>query len=128
MALRQALRRTLTDRPCASIFSIRANASTTGAARASEFVVVAVHRRPEADRALVDAGVIRAVSVPPRGRRPGLNFAGWARKLTGKPSITVGSVGLQAEFIGPLLRGESAPKASLDELADFDAWSLAVLG
>ena len=28
-----------------------------------------------------------------------LNFAGWARKLTGKPTITVGSVGLSGEFI-----------------------------
>jgi len=28
-----------------------------------------------------------------------LNLAGWARKITGKPSITVGSVGLDAEFI-----------------------------
>lgn len=28
-----------------------------------------------------------------------LNLAGWARKLTGKPSITVGSVGLNADFL-----------------------------
>jgi len=28
-----------------------------------------------------------------------LNFAGWAKKLTGKPSITVGSVGLSGEFV-----------------------------
>ena len=28
-----------------------------------------------------------------------LNLAGWAKKITGKPSITVGSVGLDAEFI-----------------------------
>lgn len=28
-----------------------------------------------------------------------LNLAGWARKLTGKPAITVGSVGLNADFL-----------------------------
>ena len=28
-----------------------------------------------------------------------LNFAGWAKKLTGKATITVGSVGLSGEFI-----------------------------
>ena len=44
-----------------------------------------------------------------------LNFAGWAKKLTGKPSITVGSVGLSTEFTGSF-RGEGAKPASLDEL------------
>lgn len=29
-----------------------------------------------------------------------LNLAGWTKKLTGKPSITVGSVGLNSEFLG----------------------------
>ncbi len=28
-----------------------------------------------------------------------LNLAGWTKKLTGKPSITVGSVGLNSEFV-----------------------------
>ncbi len=28
-----------------------------------------------------------------------LNFAGWAKKLTGKPTITVGSIGLSTEFV-----------------------------
>ena len=54
-----------------------------------------------------------------------LNFAGWAKKLTGKPTITVGSVGLTGEFIASL-GGESSKPASLDELmrrmdrGDFD--------
>jgi 2,4-dienoyl-CoA reductase-like NADH-dependent reductase (Old Yellow Enzyme family) len=54
-----------------------------------------------------------------------LNFAGWAKKLTGKPTITVGSVGLSGEFIGAFM-GESSKPASLDELlrrldrGDFD--------
>lgn len=30
----------------------------------------------------------------------GLNFAGWANKLTGAPTISVGSVGLSSEFLG----------------------------
>ena len=47
-----------------------------------------------------------------------LNLAGWAKKLTGKPTITVGSVGLNADFLPQ--PGEtafrSAEPASLDEL------------
>lgn len=54
-----------------------------------------------------------------------LNFAGWAKKLTGLPTITVGSVGLSGEFIAAF-GGESSKPASLDELlrrfdrGDFD--------
>jgi len=54
-----------------------------------------------------------------------LNFAGWAKKLIGKPTITVGSVGLSGEFIAAF-GGESSKPASLDELlrrldrGDFD--------
>ncbi|WP_411819198.1 NADH:flavin oxidoreductase [Hyphococcus formosus] len=44
-----------------------------------------------------------------------LNFAGWAKKLTGKPTISVGSVGLQGDFIGAFA-GESSKTASLDKL------------
>ena len=40
-----------------------------------------------------------------------LNFAGWAKKLTGKPTITVGSVGLDAE-----LGARAAQPAALDRL------------
>lgn len=47
-----------------------------------------------------------------------LNLAGWVKKITGKPTITVGSVGLSADFIP--LPGEAtfreAEPASLDEL------------
>ncbi|MCG2840759.1 NADH:flavin oxidoreductase [Sandaracinobacter sp. RS1-74] len=38
-----------------------------------------------------------------------LNFAGWAKKLTGKPSITVGSVGLSGEFLAGFKGEESQP-------------------
>ena len=47
-----------------------------------------------------------------------LNLAGWTRKITGKPTITVGSVGLNADFIpapGEATFKEAEP-ASLDEL------------
>lgn len=46
-----------------------------------------------------------------------LNFAGWAKKLTGKPSIAVGSVGLSGEFIGAYA-GEISRPASLDRLIE----------
>ena len=44
-----------------------------------------------------------------------LNFAGWAKKLIGKPTITVGSVGLDGEFIAAFGGAGSKP-ASLDGL------------
>ena len=47
-----------------------------------------------------------------------LNLAGWVRKITGKPAITVGSVGLNADFIpepGQRTFREAEP-ASLEEL------------
>jgi len=44
-----------------------------------------------------------------------LNFAGWAKKLTGKTTITVGSVGLSREFTGAF-KGEGAETHSLDEV------------
>ena len=54
-----------------------------------------------------------------------LNFAGWAKKLTGKPSITVGSVGLSGDFLAAF-QGEASSPSSLAELlrrfdrGDFD--------
>ncbi len=54
-----------------------------------------------------------------------LNFAGWAKKLTDKPTITVGSTGLTGEFLAGL-KGESSDPSSLDEVirrfdrGDFD--------
>ncbi len=47
----------------------------------------------------------------------GLNFAGWAKKLTGKPTITVGSVGLSGEFVAAFA-GEASKPASLDNLLE----------
>jgi 2,4-dienoyl-CoA reductase-like NADH-dependent reductase (Old Yellow Enzyme family) len=54
-----------------------------------------------------------------------LNFAGWAKKITGRPTITVGSVGLSGDAIGAF-KGESSSPQDLDELTrrfergDFD--------
>ena len=49
-----------------------------------------------------------------------LNFAGWAKKLTGKPSISVGSVGLASDFLESLTQGKSSDlcaEQSLENLA-----------
>ena len=54
-----------------------------------------------------------------------LNLAGWAKKVSGLPTITVGSVGLNGEFIAGV-NGEKSEPQSLDELlrrfdrGDFD--------
>lgn len=44
-----------------------------------------------------------------------LNFAGWAKKLTAKPTITVGSVGLSGEFIAGFA-GEASEPTPIDGL------------
>ena len=44
-----------------------------------------------------------------------LNLAGWTKRITGKPTITVGSVGLDTTFTASL-GGKSAQPAKLDEL------------
>ncbi|MGK0499806.1 MAG: 2,4-dienoyl-CoA reductase-like NADH-dependent reductase (Old Yellow Enzyme family) [Oceanicoccus sp.] len=45
-----------------------------------------------------------------------LNLAGWTKKLTGKTTMTVGSVGLSSDFIGAFLK-ESSASRSIDDLA-----------
>nr|WP_242687023.1 MULTISPECIES: NADH:flavin oxidoreductase [Actinopolyspora] len=50
---------------------------------------------------------------------PNLNIGGWARKLTGKPVITVGSVGLDAVFDpATLAEGSGTNVASVEGLAE----------
>ncbi|MDF2932840.1 MAG: 12-oxophytodienoate reductase [Chryseobacterium sp.] len=44
-----------------------------------------------------------------------LNFAGWAKKITGQPTITVGSVGLKSDFMSAFA-GEGSKKTDLTEL------------
>ncbi|MFE0462684.1 NADH:flavin oxidoreductase [Kitasatospora sp. NPDC058965] len=46
-----------------------------------------------------------------------LNLAGWTKKLTGKPTITVGSVGLDGDFLRGFM-GEGAPVQGIDDLLD----------
>ncbi|PKW09184.1 2,4-dienoyl-CoA reductase [Streptomyces sp. 1222.5] len=46
-----------------------------------------------------------------------LNLAGWTKKLTGKPVITVGSVGLDGDFINAF-QGEGSPVKGIDNLLD----------
>ncbi|MFC8435143.1 NADH:flavin oxidoreductase [Streptomyces sp. NPDC057253] len=49
-----------------------------------------------------------------------LNLAGWAKKVTGKPTITVGSVGLGGgtDFVDTLFHGKGAEFRGLDDLLD----------
>ncbi|MFJ3304512.1 NADH:flavin oxidoreductase [Streptomyces sp. NPDC086549] len=46
-----------------------------------------------------------------------LNLAGWTKKLTGKTAITVGSVGLDGDFIKGFV-GEGSPVKGIDDLLD----------
>ncbi|MES4886541.1 NADH:flavin oxidoreductase [Streptomyces sp. NPDC096012] len=46
-----------------------------------------------------------------------LNLAGWTKKITGKPVITVGSVGLDGDFIGAF-QGEGSQVKAIDNLLD----------
>jgi 2,4-dienoyl-CoA reductase-like NADH-dependent reductase (Old Yellow Enzyme family) len=47
----------------------------------------------------------------------GLNLAGWVKKLTGLPTISVGSVGLSSEFTGAF-RGEGSAVGRLDAVVE----------
>jgi 2,4-dienoyl-CoA reductase-like NADH-dependent reductase (Old Yellow Enzyme family) len=44
-----------------------------------------------------------------------LNLAGWTKRVTGKPTVTVGSVGLDGEFIAAYV-GQGAPTRELNDL------------
>lgn len=62
-----------------------------------------------------------------------LNLAGWTKKITGKPVITVGSIGLDSDFIGEDntdLKGASNP-ASIENLLErlnSDEFDLVAIG
>lgn len=60
-----------------------------------------------------------------------LNLAGWAKEITGRPSITVGSVGLDVEFIRSSFQGDLAKRAGLNDLLrrlDHDEFDLVAVG
>ncbi|MEZ5936813.1 MAG: NADH:flavin oxidoreductase [Hyphomonadaceae bacterium] len=72
-------------------------------------------------KVLVDAGVdmihcsqrrIWEPEFPEIDGEKGLNFAGWVKKLSGLPTISVGSVGLSSEFTASF-RGEGSAKGDL---------------
>lgn len=75
-------------------------------------------------RPIVEAGVdllhcsqrrVWEAEFPEIDGERGLNCAGWTKKLTGVPTITVGSVGLSSDFIGAF-RGEASAAASIDDV------------
>lgn len=77
-------------------------------------------------RVLVDAGVdaihcsqrrILEPEFPEIDGPKGLNLAGWVKKLTGLPTISVGSVGLTSEFTGAF-RGEGSVAGRIDEVLE----------
>jgi 2,4-dienoyl-CoA reductase-like NADH-dependent reductase (Old Yellow Enzyme family) len=60
-----------------------------------------------------------------------LNLAGWAKKLTGKPAITVGSIGLEQEMLQTMFSPEPAAQSRLDrliEMLDRGDFDLAAIG
>ncbi|KEQ26546.1 NADH:flavin oxidoreductase [Paenibacillus tyrfis] len=72
---------------------------------------------------LVDAGVdIFHCSTrrfwEPEFEGSDLNLAGWTKKLTGKPTITVGSVGLDGDFMSLFTEGKGANNAKIDGLIE----------
>ncbi len=46
-----------------------------------------------------------------------LNLAGWTRKITGRPTITVGSVGLDSDFLGAFM-GKGADPMGIENLLE----------
>ena len=47
-----------------------------------------------------------------------LNLAGWTKKLTGKPTVTVGSITLNMEFTSTFRSSETAAATGIDELLE----------
>jgi len=95
--------------------------------KSGEFTAKVAHTPQELERwvkVLVNAGVdaihcsqrrILEPEFPAVDGPNGLNLAGWVKKLSGLPTISVGSVGLSSEFIGAF-RGEGSPVGKLDEI------------
>lgn len=72
---------------------------------------------------LVDAGVDMFHCSTRRFWEPefeasDLNLAGWVKKLTGQPTISVGSVGLARDFLGAVRHGEGSQRQNLDALVE----------
>lgn len=72
---------------------------------------------------LVDAGVdIFHCSTryfwEPAFDNSNLTLAGWTKKITGKPTIAVGSIGLDNDFLSAITEGKGANVTSLDRVED----------
>jgi len=60
-----------------------------------------------------------------------LNLAGWTKKLTGKPTITVGSIGLDNDFTSMWTEGKGAEYTKIDQLIeklDSEEFDLVAIG
>ena len=77
-------------------------------------------------RVLADAGVdmihcsqrrILEPEFPEVDGPDGLNLAGWVKKLSGLPTISVGSVGLSSEFVGAFV-GQGSAVSKLDDVIE----------
>ena len=77
-------------------------------------------------RVLVDAGAdiihcsqrrIHEPEFPDVDGPKGLNFAGWVKKVSGLPTISVGSVGLTSEFTGAF-QGQGSAAGKLDDVLE----------
>lgn len=86
-------------------------------------------------RPLVDAGVTIFHASQRRFWEPEfegseLNLAGWTQKLTGLPTITVGSIGLNSDFISSFggKSPETAPVAGLIKRFTSDEFALVAVG
>jgi 2,4-dienoyl-CoA reductase-like NADH-dependent reductase (Old Yellow Enzyme family) len=72
---------------------------------------------------LADAGVDIFHASQRRFREPAfagseLNLAGWARKLTGKPAISIGSVGLSRDLLDTFASNEPTSVEGVNELVE----------
>lgn len=59
-----------------------------------------------------------------------LNLAGWTKKISGKPTITVGSVGLDSDFLGAFMGRSAEPSdiRNLVERMERDEFDLVAVG
>lgn len=58
-----------------------------------------------------------------------LNLAGWAQKITGKPTMTVGSIGLERDLFDGMEKGGGVGLSDLDTLMErFDRGDFALVG
>jgi 2,4-dienoyl-CoA reductase-like NADH-dependent reductase (Old Yellow Enzyme family) len=58
-----------------------------------------------------------------------LNLAGWAEKITGKPTMTVGSIGLETDLFDGMQQGGGVGLSNFDLLMErFDRGEFSLVG